>query len=117
MNNVPGLNMKNAFGQIFTGLDGRDDFVLENAKGPVSCRLLVCRLIDFILVKNAKLKPVRPLTSSPGTLLAGDPVKCEFTLLAICRSADVFTGCGPKLEEGICPNHEEQTGLRGRETC
>ena len=47
-NKVPGFSMANALGRVFTGLDGRDDPVLENANGPVSCRLLVSRLIDII---------------------------------------------------------------------
>lgn len=46
VNNVRGFNMKHAFGQLFTGLDGRDDPVLENANGTVSCRLLVRRLVN-----------------------------------------------------------------------
>jgi hypothetical protein len=41
VNGVPGFNMKRAFDQVFVGLDGRDDPVLENANGPASCRLLV----------------------------------------------------------------------------
>ncbi|KAF9649579.1 hypothetical protein BDM02DRAFT_3186208 [Thelephora ganbajun] len=40
VNNIRGFSMQNAFGRVFTGLDGRDDPVLENANGPVSCRLL-----------------------------------------------------------------------------
>ena len=39
---VPGFNLQRALNRIFTGLDGRDNPVLENANGPVSCRLLVC---------------------------------------------------------------------------
>lgn len=38
---VPGFNLKCALDRTFAGLDGRDNPVLENAKGPVSCRLLV----------------------------------------------------------------------------
>lgn len=41
VNGVTGFNMKRALDRAFTGLDGRDDPVLENANGPVSCRLLV----------------------------------------------------------------------------
>ena len=41
VNKAHGINMRDAFGRIFTGLDGRDEPVLENANGPVSCRLLV----------------------------------------------------------------------------
>jgi len=41
VNNARGFNMHDAFRQHFTGLDGRDDSVLEDANGPVSCRLLV----------------------------------------------------------------------------
>lgn len=41
VNNVRGINMRNALSRIFTGLHGRDEPVLENANGPVSCRLLV----------------------------------------------------------------------------
>jgi len=39
--NAPGFNMNDALFERFTGLDGRDDPVLENAGGPVTCRLLV----------------------------------------------------------------------------
>ena len=42
-NGVPGFNMQCALDQVFVGLDGRDDPVLENANGPASCRLLVRR--------------------------------------------------------------------------
>lgn len=38
---VPGFSIQRALDQVFVGLDGRDDPVLENASGPVSCRLLV----------------------------------------------------------------------------
>lgn len=41
VNGVPGFNMQRAYNQVFSGLDGRDGPVLENANGPVSCRLLV----------------------------------------------------------------------------
>jgi len=41
VNGARGFNMQSALDQFFTGLDGRDDPVLENAGGPVSCRLLV----------------------------------------------------------------------------
>ena len=43
INGVPGFNMRRALNQDFVGLDDRDDPVLENANGPVSCRLLVRR--------------------------------------------------------------------------
>ena len=39
--NTPGINLRAALAQVFTGLDGRDDPVLEDANGPVSCRILV----------------------------------------------------------------------------
>lgn len=41
VNGVPGFNMQHALDQVFVGLDGRDDPVLEDANGPASCRLLV----------------------------------------------------------------------------
>lgn len=43
VNGVPGINMKHALDRVFVGLDCRDDPVLEDANGPVSCRLLVRR--------------------------------------------------------------------------
>lgn len=43
VNRVAGFNMQLALDQNFVGLDDRDEPVLENANGPVSCRLLVCR--------------------------------------------------------------------------
>ena len=39
--NAPGFNLHAALAQVFTGLNGRDDPVLEDANGPVSCRILV----------------------------------------------------------------------------
>jgi len=39
--NALGFNMNDALFGCFTGLGGRDDPVLENADGPVTCRLLV----------------------------------------------------------------------------
>lgn len=38
---VPGFNMQRALGRAFAGLEGSDSPVLENATGPVLCRLLV----------------------------------------------------------------------------
>jgi hypothetical protein len=43
VNETLGFNMKRALDQNFRGLDGRDRPVLEDANGPVSCRLLVRR--------------------------------------------------------------------------
>lgn len=40
VNGTPGFNLRSALEREFVGLDGRDDPVLENANGPVSCRLL-----------------------------------------------------------------------------
>ena len=37
----PGMNMGDAFRKRFTGLIGRDDPVLRDARGAASCRLLV----------------------------------------------------------------------------
>jgi hypothetical protein len=37
----PGINMGDALQKTFTGLDGRDDPVLTDAAGAISCRLLV----------------------------------------------------------------------------
>lgn len=41
MNGRPGINLVNALRKIFTELDGRDDPVLQEAAGAISCRLLV----------------------------------------------------------------------------
>jgi len=41
VNGCPGLNMGDALRKRFTGLDGRDDLVLQDARGAISCRLLV----------------------------------------------------------------------------
>jgi hypothetical protein len=54
-NGRPGINMRDALRKTFTGLDGRDDPVLENAAGAISCRLLV-GLLRF---------PTRPLELNP----------------------------------------------------
>lgn len=44
VNSRPGINMGDALRKTFTGLDGRDDPVLQEAAGAISCRLLVCLL-------------------------------------------------------------------------
>jgi hypothetical protein len=41
VNGHPGMNMGDAFRKMFTGLDGRDDPVLQDASKVISCRLLV----------------------------------------------------------------------------
>lgn len=41
VNGRPGINMRDALRRHFTGLDGRDDAVLQNAAGAISCRILV----------------------------------------------------------------------------
>lgn len=41
VNNFPGVNMGNALGNRFAGLEGRDDLVLQDAKKAISCRFLV----------------------------------------------------------------------------
>ena len=41
MNGRPGINMGDALRKAFTGLDGRDEPVLPDAAGAISCRLLV----------------------------------------------------------------------------
>ena len=38
---IPGFNMQRALDRDFTGLDGAGDPVLEDAKGPITCRLSV----------------------------------------------------------------------------
>lgn len=38
---TPGFNLKDALRRVYKDLNGRDDYVLQGAKGPVSCRLLV----------------------------------------------------------------------------
>jgi len=40
-NGRPGINLGNALRKIYTGLDGQDDPMLQNAAGVISCRLLV----------------------------------------------------------------------------
>jgi hypothetical protein len=98
--------MQNALCQHFTGLAGRDDYVLEDANGPVSCRLLVRRCINLILPKNGRLKFVRPLTSSPGILSIG-AIKCDSDLIRFLPIIDVFPDRGEKLEKGAWSYHEE----------
>ena len=41
VNGRPGVNMGDAFRKKFTGLDGRDDLVLQDTPGAISCRLWV----------------------------------------------------------------------------
>ena len=41
VNGFPGVNMGDALRGIFTGLDGRDDPVLQDASSAISCRLWV----------------------------------------------------------------------------
>ncbi|KAF9784640.1 hypothetical protein BJ322DRAFT_1021354 [Thelephora terrestris] len=62
VNGVPGFNMQHALDQVFVGLDGRDEPVLENANGPASCRLLfpgypINAKSSQIAVKNWKKDP------------------------------------------------------------
>jgi len=51
--------MGDALRKEFTGLDGRDDPVLQEAAGAISCRLLVG------LLWSSLTPPVRPLKLSP----------------------------------------------------
>jgi len=44
VNGFPGVNMGDAFHNRFTGLDGRDDLVLQGASSAISCRLSVSLL-------------------------------------------------------------------------
>jgi len=80
VNNIRGFRMRNALGKVFTGLDGRDDPVLENANGPVSCRLLV-RSHSLILMKKTHLDSYRRLTSSLDTQSTPHAIKCELDAL------------------------------------
>ena len=41
VNGRPGLNMGDALRKKFTGLDGRDDLILQDAPTAISCRLSV----------------------------------------------------------------------------
>ena len=41
VNGCPGVNMGDALRKKFTGLDGRDDLVLQDARHAISCRLWV----------------------------------------------------------------------------
>lgn len=41
VNGRPGVNMRDALRKRFTGLDGRDELVLQDASSVISCRLLV----------------------------------------------------------------------------
>jgi len=41
VNGRPGINMRDALLERFTGLDSRDELVLQDASGAVSCRFLV----------------------------------------------------------------------------
>jgi len=41
VNGRPGVNMGDALRKVFTGLDGRDDLVLQDASSAISCRLSV----------------------------------------------------------------------------
>jgi len=41
VNGLYGINMGDALRKQFTGLDGRDDQVLEDTTGVISCRLMV----------------------------------------------------------------------------
>jgi len=56
VNKSRGFNMQDALNKLFTGLDGRDDHVLEDAGGPVSCRLLVRRLTLSLRNRPVKVR-------------------------------------------------------------
>lgn len=71
VNGRPGINMGDAFRKTFTGLDGRDSPVLQDATGAISCRLLVGLL--WLSIRSLTLTPSKvPRVSSqqrsvPGT--------------------------------------------------
>jgi len=63
VNGCPGVNMGDALRKKFTGLDGRDDLMLQDAREAISCRLWVrssCQLPLRIGVDGL-------INSSPGT--------------------------------------------------
>ena len=91
VNNIRGFNIGDALGKLFTGLDGRDEPVLEDANGPaVSCRLLV-RSYNPILVRNSQLRFTRSLVSSLDTQSTSDAIQYGFcATYLIYPSVDAF---------------------------
>lgn len=59
-----GINMRDALRKHFVGLDGRDNLMLQNAAGAISCRFLVRLFPCFSLRIRADVT-----SSSPGTRL------------------------------------------------
>jgi len=62
-NGRPGVNLGNALRKIYTGLDGQDDPMLQNAAGVISCRLLVSLSRRFF----PQFSRVNPIRSFLGT--------------------------------------------------
>lgn len=54
-NGCPGMNLRDALHKEFTGLDGRDDPMLQDAAGSISCRLLVGR--DGFFHRSSRADP------------------------------------------------------------
>ena len=61
---LPGINMGDALRKQFTGLDGRDKPVLNDANAAIACRLLV-----WLLPHSPPLISADVVSSSPGTQL------------------------------------------------
>ena len=60
VNGSPGINLGDALRKTFTGLDGRDDPVLQEAAGAISCRLLVGHIVVFRETAGVNLIPSSP---------------------------------------------------------
>ena len=69
VNGRPGVNMGDAFRKKFSGLDGRDDLVLQDVSSAISCRLWVrssCQLLPRTTVDGfVNSSPVTPSTAHP----------------------------------------------------
>ena len=80
VNNSPGFKLQDALFHVYKGLNGRDDSVLQGAKGPVSCRLLVRRRIN-IFHKKVSNSSSFTSASSPGILWTPQRIKCDSVLI------------------------------------
>ena len=69
VNGRRGINMGDALRKMFTGLDGRDDLVLQDASSAISCRLLVCSPRYL----SPRARTDEAISSSPGTHLTVHP--------------------------------------------
>ena len=109
VNGFPGINMGDALRKVFTGLDGRDDTVLQNATQTVSCRLLVWSSPCFPPRISADVA-----SSSPGTRLM-HRTRYRPSVHLRCRVLTRATDFHLGLDEESHPDNPQQACVRNRQ--